>query len=233
MSTSNRPLDTAGDHGPVINVVTWVLLVSTTLAMIARIATKLAVRRKLDRSDVVMGVSYVRNLLLDKMRYSSPAKVCSLGQSISICIATSNGLGRHIITLRDEQLDRFQRVSLLGCITSWWCDWPPAGFIRFQSAKCGKLKPSENLNCAAPAFLDARQVSSSIHLGTPSICRPVGYLSWALRCFRLPSPRTLDVLEQCLFLSGMFFQASEDVSRLRIRRLALLMLSTSSILSAI
>lgn len=69
MSTSNRPLDTAGDHGPVINVVTWVLLVSTTLAMIARIATKLAVRRKLDRSDVVMGVGYVRNLLLDKMRY--------------------------------------------------------------------------------------------------------------------------------------------------------------------
>ena len=69
MSTSNRPLDTAVDHGPVINVVTWVLLVSTTLAMIARIVTKMAVRRKLDRSDVVIGVGYVRILLLNRTRY--------------------------------------------------------------------------------------------------------------------------------------------------------------------
>ena len=69
MSTSKRPLDTAVDHGPVINVVTWVLLVSTTLAMIARMITKMAVRRKLDRSDVVMGVGYVRNLVLNRIRY--------------------------------------------------------------------------------------------------------------------------------------------------------------------
>ena len=69
MSTSNRPLDTAVDHGPVINVVTWVLLVSTTLAMIARIATKIAVRRKLDRSDIVMGGGYVRSSLLKRIRY--------------------------------------------------------------------------------------------------------------------------------------------------------------------
>ena len=63
--------------------------------------------------------------------------------------------------------------------------------------------PIENLNCAAPAVLDTRQTSSSTDLGTPGVCRPVGYLSRALHCFRLPSPRDLELLEQYLFVSGM------------------------------
>lgn len=64
MSTNDRhPIATPDDYGPVINIVTWFLLVTTTLAVIARIATKVVISRRTDADDYVTFVALVRTLL--------------------------------------------------------------------------------------------------------------------------------------------------------------------------
>lgn len=64
MSTNDGyPRASPDDYRPVINIITWFLLVTTTLAVIARIATKLAISRRTDADDYVTFVALVRILL--------------------------------------------------------------------------------------------------------------------------------------------------------------------------
>ncbi|KAI9881206.1 MAG: hypothetical protein M1830_007184 [Pleopsidium flavum] len=92
-SMGAQPIVTPGDLGPLINVVTWFLLVASTLAVIARVATKLAVARRIERDDFAIFA----------------ALLFSIAQSIAVCFQMSGGLGQHIGTLNAAQLDRFQR----------------------------------------------------------------------------------------------------------------------------
>ena len=61
-ANSHYSIATPDDYGPVINIITWFLLVTTTLAVIARIATKLAISRRIDADDYVTFVALVRTL---------------------------------------------------------------------------------------------------------------------------------------------------------------------------
>lgn len=58
--SSTQPLVTPDDQGTIVSVVTWFLLVATTLAVVARVATKLAVARKIGGDDYMIFVALVR-----------------------------------------------------------------------------------------------------------------------------------------------------------------------------
>ncbi|KAL9118548.1 MAG: hypothetical protein Q9187_004904 [Circinaria calcarea] len=96
MSTSNRhPKATPDDYGPVINIITWFLLVTTTLAVIVRIATKLAISRRTDADDYVTFV----------------ALFFSIAQVVAVSLQTAAGLGQHADTLSPLNLERFQQTG--------------------------------------------------------------------------------------------------------------------------
>ena len=58
-SASTQPLVTSDDQGTVVSVVTWFLLVATTLMVIVRVATKLAVARKISGDDYMIFAALV------------------------------------------------------------------------------------------------------------------------------------------------------------------------------
>lgn len=57
---SSQHVDSPMDHGAIISVVTWFLVVSTILSFITRMATKLAVSRRMNGDDVVIFAALVR-----------------------------------------------------------------------------------------------------------------------------------------------------------------------------
>lgn len=50
-----------GEHGSTISVITWFLLVATALAVITRIATKLAISNRINLDDFVVFTALVRD----------------------------------------------------------------------------------------------------------------------------------------------------------------------------
>lgn len=61
---SSQHVDSPDNHGAIISVVTWFLVVSATLAFITRIATKLAVSRRINGDDVLIFAALVSVSLL-------------------------------------------------------------------------------------------------------------------------------------------------------------------------
>lgn len=56
-------VDTPENHGPIINVVTWFLLVAAVLWVVTRIGTKFAVSRGVAIDDILILISLVRGLV--------------------------------------------------------------------------------------------------------------------------------------------------------------------------
>lgn len=81
------------DLGPFINVVTWVLLITSALAVLTRLITKRALRRSIDVDDA----------------FVIAALVASIGSGVSVSIQIANGLGRDIASLMDVQLVAYQK----------------------------------------------------------------------------------------------------------------------------
>lgn len=63
-ASSHYPLPrqpgSGADIGPFVNVVTWVLLITSALAVLTRLVTKRALRRSLDIDDVFVLLALVR-----------------------------------------------------------------------------------------------------------------------------------------------------------------------------
>ncbi|KAL8788533.1 MAG: hypothetical protein Q9213_001606 [Squamulea squamosa] len=101
LTAADAPLwNTAEHHGSVISVVTWLLIITTVLVVVARIVTRYATMNTL-RWDDIMAIF---------------AMVTAVGQSIAISISSTNGLGSHADTLSQHQRDVIQKalyVSLL------------------------------------------------------------------------------------------------------------------------
>ncbi|KAL8770841.1 MAG: hypothetical protein Q9209_003492 [Squamulea sp. 1 TL-2023] len=86
-----QPVDTPLNHGPIVGVMTWFLLAATVCAVIARVATKLAISRRFTSDDFLIFV----------------ALGLSIGQGVSVILQIEKGLGRHADTLSTSQLDKF------------------------------------------------------------------------------------------------------------------------------
>ncbi|KAH7359538.1 hypothetical protein BKA66DRAFT_500717 [Pyrenochaeta sp. MPI-SDFR-AT-0127] len=79
--------------GPFLNVVTWILLITSALAVLTRLITKRALRRRIDVDDA----------------FVIAALVASIGSGIAVSIQTANGLGRDIDLLAANQITTYQK----------------------------------------------------------------------------------------------------------------------------
>lgn len=84
----------SNNYGPVVNVLTWLLMVATMLTVFTRTAMKWAVARRANLDDAVILV----------------ATAFCIAESIAISMEVHYGLGQHIVRLTASQ-----RESLLKC----------------------------------------------------------------------------------------------------------------------
>ncbi|KAK7187760.1 hypothetical protein PSPO01_05962 [Paraphaeosphaeria sporulosa] len=83
------------DLGPFLDVVTWVLLVTSFLAVSTRLGTKRALRRRIDVDDyLVVG-----------------ALLASVGSGVAVVMQTQYGLGRNIDLLSPEHIVAYQKAE--------------------------------------------------------------------------------------------------------------------------
>jgi hypothetical protein len=57
---AQRPPGTETDLGPFLNVVTWILLITSALAVLTRLVTKKALKRRIDIADAFVVAALVR-----------------------------------------------------------------------------------------------------------------------------------------------------------------------------
>ncbi|OAL47805.1 hypothetical protein IQ07DRAFT_104374 [Pyrenochaeta sp. DS3sAY3a] len=79
--------------GPFLNVVTWVLLITSGLAVLTRLITKRALRRRMDVDDA----------------FVVAALLASIGSGVSVSTQTANGLGQDTSTLLHSQFLAYQK----------------------------------------------------------------------------------------------------------------------------
>ena len=61
LTTTDAPLwETSEDHGPVVSVVNWFLIVTAFLAVLARVSTRYAVIRRVRMDDATIVLATVR-----------------------------------------------------------------------------------------------------------------------------------------------------------------------------
>ncbi|KAI1778519.1 hypothetical protein F4818DRAFT_438679 [Hypoxylon cercidicola] len=85
--------DSPGNHGAVINIVSWFLLICSSLLVLTRLGTKYGVSKSFNVDDGFIVVSLI----------------LSIGQTIAISIGVANGLGRHLDTLSSDGIVAFQK----------------------------------------------------------------------------------------------------------------------------
>ncbi|KAF2637583.1 hypothetical protein P280DRAFT_530762 [Massarina eburnea CBS 473.64] len=83
------------DLGPFLNVVTWILLITSALAVLTRLVTKRALKRRIDVDDV----------------FVVAALLASIGSGIAATVQTENGLGRDIASLSQDQVAAFEKAE--------------------------------------------------------------------------------------------------------------------------
>ncbi|MCJ1249705.1 hypothetical protein MMC30_006931 [Trapelia coarctata] len=89
--------DSSKRNGAIVSIVTWFLLVVSTLGILARLATRWAVSHKLGGDDCFIILSLI----------------CSIGSGIAVSLQAVNGLGRNLDTLSPSEIDIFSKVRSL------------------------------------------------------------------------------------------------------------------------
>ncbi|KAF2268656.1 hypothetical protein CC78DRAFT_540516 [Lojkania enalia] len=90
-----RQPGSADNLGPFLNVITWILLITSALAVLTRLVTKRALRRRIDVDD----------------GFAVAALVTSIGSGVSVSVQTANGLGRSIALLTQNQFVAYEKVA--------------------------------------------------------------------------------------------------------------------------
>ena len=103
------------DLGPFLNVVTWILLITSALAVVTRLITKRALRRRVDVDDVFVVLALVRktHCIVRYPRLTIRAQITSIGSGASVSIQVANGLGREFSTLNKTKIEAYLKVC--------WC----------------------------------------------------------------------------------------------------------------
>ncbi|KAI4267971.1 MAG: hypothetical protein L6R38_008012 [Xanthoria sp. 2 TBL-2021] len=94
-SPASQQVDSPSNHGPIVGVMTWFLLAATVCAVIARVATKLAISKRFTSDDFLIFA----------------ALGLSIGQGVVVTLQIGSGLGKHADTLSAPQLDRFDKFD--------------------------------------------------------------------------------------------------------------------------
>lgn len=89
-----REAITSDNFVPVVNIVTWILLVSMVLAVCTKVAMKVIGRHTFNIDDSVLVA----------------AMVVSAAQSITFCVQTYNGVGRLLESLTTSQVATYEKV---------------------------------------------------------------------------------------------------------------------------
>ena len=111
----------SGDNlGPFLNVVTWILLITSALAVVTRLITKRALKRRVDVDDAFVLLALVRktHYLAVYPRLTIGVQITSIGSGASVSIQVANGLGREFSTLSEKRIEAYLKVS--GCWRSCW-----------------------------------------------------------------------------------------------------------------
>lgn len=90
---------TATDHGPLVNVASWILMVTSILFTGFRIVSNIFIRGRSGKDDWIIML----------------ATVVAAAQSIATSLMVANGLGQHQDTLDHATLRGYQKVERLDC----------------------------------------------------------------------------------------------------------------------
>ena len=111
-SPAPQQVDSPSNHGPIVGVMTWFLLAATVCAVIARVATKLAISRRFTSDDLLIFAALVR--AQHSVYFPQLLRLfqgLSIGQGVVVTLQIGKGLGKHADTLTAPQLDSFDQVS--------------------------------------------------------------------------------------------------------------------------
>ncbi|KAL9000337.1 MAG: hypothetical protein Q9169_001054 [Polycauliona sp. 2 TL-2023] len=111
-SPEPQQIDTPSNHGPIVGVMTWFFLAATVCAVIARIATKLAISRRLTNDDFLIFAALVSGEYHGyQLQLLMSSQGSSIGQGVLVTLQIANGLGKHTDTLSPSQLDHFDKYD--------------------------------------------------------------------------------------------------------------------------
>ena len=106
-----RSLDAPDNHGLLVNIVVWLALVLSVLAVSARCVIKWLLQRRLHGDDALTTISTICGLFFAGEEILTLIKVFSIGLTVSISIDLVNGLGQHASALQDNELVAYQKVT--------------------------------------------------------------------------------------------------------------------------
>ncbi|KAF1946912.1 hypothetical protein EJ02DRAFT_418256 [Clathrospora elynae] len=160
------------DLGPFISVVTWILLITSALAVLTRLITKRALRRRIDVDDA----------------FAVLALITSIGSGISVSVQSSNGLGRDISKLAENQIVAYQKGEyankLLYIATLAFAKLSIISLLMILTAS----KFHRNLGIALTCFIGlwgvVSEFVSAFQCGT---VEPWRYIGVEGRCFNMAS----------------------------------------------
>lgn len=105
------PPDDLIDHSPLIKVVSWFLLVVSTLTIITRLITRWSVSKVFQLDDILASCSFV-NFDLDKISTLLIfVQFCFVGSVVAVSVQAENGLGKPRNASSQAQFATFSRVN--------------------------------------------------------------------------------------------------------------------------
>jgi hypothetical protein len=195
--------------GPFVNVVTWILLITSTLAVLTRLITKRALRRRIDVDDafVIAALVCIPPLIslpcFRKAAHSCGYQIVSIGSGLSVNVQTANGLGRDIYNLTDNQIIAYQKVYLRMVLPAYII------LIQRKAEYANKLLYIATLAFAKLSIISLLMIltASDLHrnlgIGLTGIIALWGVISQfvvAFQCGSLESWRFIEPRHRCLNL---------------------------------
>lgn len=116
-----QPFVTKDNFSTLIQILIWLFLIISALSVAGRTGTKAAFVRTVKKmDDNFIHTSLVRSLLqhicegaiCPLFLFIDILQLLSIGQSIAVSIAASNGLGKHLLRLKESQIHTIGKVNI-------------------------------------------------------------------------------------------------------------------------
>jgi hypothetical protein len=109
----DEQLSVQDNHGSLVNILAWFLLIASSLTVFTRIATKWLVSRKFNLDDGMILLSLVSSAYSNARFSYAYLQSLSVGQTVATSLEVHYGLGQHIESLSAQQILSFQKACLL------------------------------------------------------------------------------------------------------------------------
>lgn len=108
---------TVDNYGPIVSIVTWILLVSLVLFVCAKVAIKVIACHTFNHDDAVLLSAMVGFPFIVIFQHTKTyvKQIISAAQSISFSIQATNGVGQRLISLTESQVTSYQKVDAKPC----------------------------------------------------------------------------------------------------------------------